>query len=274
MPPLARVSLFVDLCTSLICNARLAPWNVGEQTMAEEQLPEVVERMRTLKQDKLLFIYDRGYTSVKFIKQHRDCQADFIFRVQGQHYKKIWDRVKYGELDFDCVIQSKDKKISQTVRVVSFTLSNGTIEVLITSLFDREKFSLESIKKAYGLRWHIEECYKRLKISAELENFSGINLEAVLQDFWAHLVMYNLLSLHICDAQGPWNPEKIADYRLNFSVLFGIMRHNMRQVFMGGCSPNRFQKLFERACIREKVKIRPGRLYKRQSQYTKTTSRF
>ena len=67
----------------------------------------------------------------------------------------------------------------------------------------------------------------------------------------------------MCDAQGPWNPEKITDYRLNFSVLFGVMRHNMRQVFMGGCSPTRFQKLFERACIRAKVKIRPGRLYSR-----------
>lgn len=35
MSPIARVSLFVDLCTSLICSARLAAWNVGEQTLAE-----------------------------------------------------------------------------------------------------------------------------------------------------------------------------------------------------------------------------------------------
>ncbi len=33
-------NLFVDLCTSLICSARLAAWNIGEQTLAEEQLPE------------------------------------------------------------------------------------------------------------------------------------------------------------------------------------------------------------------------------------------
>lgn len=49
--------------------------------------------------------------------------------------------------------------------------------------------TLEDISKAYILRWHIEECYKRLKIGAELENFSGINLEAILQEFWANLVM-------------------------------------------------------------------------------------
>lgn len=209
-PPLARVSLFVDLCTSLICNARLGAWNVGEQTMEEAQLPEVVEHMRALKQDKLLFIYDRGYTSVKFIKEHNEYEADFIFRLQGRNYKKMWERVKSGELDFNYIVENKDKNINQKVRVVSFRLSNGTIEVLLTSLFDREKFTLESIKQAYGLRWHIEECYKRLKVGAELENFSGIHLEAILQEFWAHLVMCNLLALHMCDAQGPWNSEKVS----------------------------------------------------------------
>lgn len=43
-------NLFIDLCTSLICSARLAAWNVGEQTLAEEQLPEVVTQMRSLNQ--------------------------------------------------------------------------------------------------------------------------------------------------------------------------------------------------------------------------------
>ena len=54
----------------------------------------------------------------------------------------------------------------------------------------------------------------------EIESFSGINLEAVLQEFWAHLFMCNVLSLQFCDAQGPWDPENPGTYRLNFSVLF------------------------------------------------------
>ncbi|BET27883.1 hypothetical protein wCauATS_15050 [Wolbachia pipientis] len=89
------------------------------------------------------------------------------------------------------------------------------------------------------LRWHIEECYKRLKVGAELENFSG---EAVLQEFWANLVMCNILSLHMCDAQGPWNPDQITEYRLNFSVLFGVMRQKLYQVLI---APKNFQALFK-----------------------------
>lgn len=261
MPPLARISLFVDLCTSMICSARMAAWNVGEQTLAQEQLTEVVTQMRSLNQHKLLFIYDRGYPSLKFMQQHSDLNVDFIYRIQQRAYIKLWKRVSTGENDFDFDIETKSG--SQRVRVIAFTLANGKTEVLVTSLFDREKFSPEDISKIYFLRWQIEECYKRLKIGAEIENFSGVNLEAVLQEFWAHLVMCNVLSLHMCDAQGPWNPDQMGEYRLNFSVLFGVMREKLHQVIIGNGCPVSFQKFFDRAAARAKVKIRPGRLYSR-----------
>ncbi len=62
----------------------------------------------------------------------------------------------------------------------------------------------------------------------------------------------------MCDAQEPWNPDQIAEYRLNFSVLFGVMRQKLYQVLIGSYSPKNFQALFDRASIRAKVKIRPG----------------
>jgi hypothetical protein len=264
MPPIGRVSLFVDLCTSIICSARLASWNVGETTLAEEQLVEVVEKIRPLKQEKLLFVYDRGYASVKFIKQHRSLNADFLFRLQRGFYKKLWERVDAGETDFDFVIKTKDKEEGQKVRVVALHLNSGEIEVLITSLFDRKTFTLDDVLKLYTLRWHLEECYKRLKVGAEMENFSGIHLECVLQEFWAHLLMCNTLSLFMCDEQGPWDPERISGYRLNFSVLFGVMRRHLQEVIVGKSSGRRFGRLFRRAASRAKVKVRPGRSYSRE----------
>ncbi len=107
-------------------------------------------------------------------------KVDFIFRLQKGNYSKLWERISSGELDFDFILENKklkNKIKGQKVRVIVLTLANGETEVLVTSLFDREKFTLEDISKAYVLRWHIEECYKRLKIGAELENFSGVNLE-------------------------------------------------------------------------------------------------
>ncbi len=36
----------------------------------------------------------------------------------------------------------------------------------------------------------------------------------------------------MCDAQEPWNPDQIAEYCLNFSVLFGVMRQKLYQVLI------------------------------------------
>ena len=206
-PILGRVSLFVDLCTSMILSARLAPWNVGEQSLAEEQLPEVVNQFRDMGQEKLLFVYDRGYPSLKFVAQHDALQADFLFRLQKRTYKGLWERVEAGETDFDCLLKSKEFPLGRKVRVLAIPLKNGETEVLITSLFDRENFTLNDLSKTYFLRWHIEECYKRLKIGAELENFSGKNLEAIFQEFWAHLVICNVLAVYMCEKQESLEPR-------------------------------------------------------------------
>lgn len=260
-PILGRVSLFVDLCTSLILSARLASWNVGEQTLAEAQLPEVVNKLRSIGQEQFLFVYDRGYPSYRFIQQHNELNVDYIFRLQKGTYKTLWEKVESGETDFIFELDN----VSQKVRIITVILPNGGQEVLLTSLLDQKKFSLADISKIYFLRWHIEECYKRLKISTELENFSGVRLEAVLQEFWAHLVMCNTLSLYMYDTQGSWDPDRIPEYRLNFSVLFGSTRELLQKVIVGKSSPKKFQKLFTRVASRAKVKVRPGRLYSRHT---------
>lgn len=258
-PILGRVSLFVDLCTSLILSARLDSWGIGEQTLAEDQLPEIITKLRSLGQEQFLFVYDRGYPSYKFIEQHNHLKVDYIFRLQKGTYKKLWEKVDSGEIDFIFELDN----VTQKVRVVTIPLPNGELEVLLTSILDQEKFPLEDISKIYFLRWHIEECYKRLKVSTELENFSGVHLEAVLQEFWAHLVMCNTLSLYMFDNQGFWDPDNISKYRLNFSVLFGSMRELLQKVIVGKSSTKKFQKLFNRVASRAKIKVRPGRLYSR-----------
>jgi hypothetical protein len=262
-PILGRVSLFVDLCTSMILSARLASWNVGEQTLAEEQLPEVVNQFRDMGQARLLFVYDRGYPSLKFIAQHDSLQADFLFRLQKSTYKGVWERIEAGETDFDCLLKSREFPLGRKVRVLAIPLKNGETEVLITSLFDRENFTLNELSKTYFLRWHIEECYKRLKIGTELENFSGKNLEAIFQEFWAHLVICNILAVYMCEKQNPWNPDDIPEYRLNFSVLFGVMRQKIFHALLGDYPIKKLGKLFNRVASRAKVKIRPDRSYSR-----------
>lgn len=72
--------MLVDLCTGLILDARLSWWNVGEQSMAQEELPLLAKKPREYNQQNICFIYDRGYVSKQFITLHRGLMVDFLFR--------------------------------------------------------------------------------------------------------------------------------------------------------------------------------------------------
>ncbi len=67
-------------------------------------------------------------------------------------------------------------------------------------------------------------------------------------------MIYEKLPSH----SGTIHPDQIAEYRLNFSVLFGVMKQKLYQVLIGNYPPKSFQALFDRASIRAKVKVRPG----------------
>ena len=253
-PLLGHVSVFLDLSTSMILSAVLESSKAGERAMALSQLPNVTSKMRELGNKKLLYIYDRGYVSMSFIKDHIELGVDYIVRICSKQYKGVWSKVNRGEKDF--VIEMEGDKH----RVVVIPLQREE-EVLITSLAN--DITVEDLYRLYGLRWRIEESYKRLKVAAELENFSGNKLEAVLQDFWAHMVISNILTVFIREKEEPWNPDKIPSYILNFSVLLGATREQLRSALFGKMSIENFSALFDRVALRAKVKVRTGRAFSR-----------
>lgn len=260
-PLLARISLFVDLSTGMILDGELTSWGTGERAHAKKLLPGVVNQMKSFDQNKPLFIYDRGYFSRELIAQHRALGCDFLFRLQRRVCRRLWSRVEAGETDFITFVEGEEDKI----RVVAIKLRSGEMEVLITSLLDQSRVSYTDIVGIYALRWQIEECYKRLKISAELENFSGKRVEAIQQEFWAHLAMCNILSTHMKDEQPAWVPNRLPTYRLNFTFLFGVTRMRLQEVLSGNCTSQTFEKLFQRAVPRAKTKVRPNRQFSRQN---------
>lgn len=256
-----RVSEIVDLTCGLIVSGRIVPWRISEHTLAHEQILEVTNRMRSWQQEKLLYIFDRGYPSKLFIDQFLELGVDFVFRIPRGFNKKI-----------DAFIQGKEKDCLLNLytghppyRVLKKTLSSGERAVLLTSLTDKNKHSRAQLFRVYSLRWTgCEEGYKLQKISLEFENFIGKAVEAVLQEFWATLLAANLLSMHCIDTEGPRRVENPVGYRINRNVIMGSMREDMLRVLTGQLSPSDFQIKFDRLAARVKVKIRPGRCFSRE----------
>lgn len=79
-------------------------------------------------------------------------------------------------------------------RILKIKLSNETYETIITNL-SAEDFPLEEVKRLYSMRWEIETSFRDLKYPLGLLNFHARKTEVVYQEIYAHLMLYNFVSL-------------------------------------------------------------------------------
>jgi len=258
-PPIARISEYTDMTTKLVLSGRIAPCCISEVALAEEQLTEVVDKMRNLNQKKMLFVYDRGYPSKKFIDQHLELGVDFIFRLPRNFNREV--KEIYQKKEAESFLISKDYPL---LRVMQFTLSSGESELLLTTLLNDQQYSQESLSKVYHGRWSaMEEGYKRQKIIMQLENFSGKTAIAIQQEYWATLTVGNLIEMGCIEIEGYWIPEKLPKSQVNRSVVFGSMRDATIAAIFGIMPMKEYSKKFRKIAKKSMLKIRPWRCYSR-----------
>ena len=71
---------------------------------------------------------------------------------------------------------------------------------MATSLVDIKKFPRKSFLNLYHQRWFIEEDYNIMKSRLEVENFSGVSVEAIQQDIHAKVLTKNIAAIAILEA--------------------------------------------------------------------------
>ena len=104
---------------------------------------------------------------------------------------------------------------------------NDIVEYLMTNL-PKDLFDTDDLKECYWRRWQIESSYGRSKNRMKLEEFSGYKPELILQDFYADMWVYNLVSLKIIYA----NEHKPVEQgngkyiiKRNFNKAVGTLKH-------------------------------------------------
>ena len=95
-------------------------------------------------------------------------------------------------------------------------------EVLITNL-PRDKFSLKEMKRIYWLRWGIETSFRELKYALGAINFHSKKDKYILQELYAHLVMFNATS-RVAAAIPVTNSETGWGYAVDFKMVVHIFR--------------------------------------------------
>ncbi len=96
--------------------------------------------------------------------------------------------VKVHRSHFDFLNTPDDYPIR--FRLVRVKLPDGSFECLVTNL-PRDKFPPKKLKKLYHLRWGVENAYRDLKYSVDLLHFHGKSAQAVLQEVFCSIVIFN-----------------------------------------------------------------------------------
>ena len=107
-------------------------------------------------------------------------------------------------------------------RILKIKLGEDTYETILTNL-PAETFSFSEIKKLYSMRWGIETSFRDLKYPLGLLNFHARKTDLIYQEIYAHLLLYNFVSLIMSSHKLECLTRK-HDYKSSFSIAIHASR--------------------------------------------------
>lgn len=197
--PEGRMSVLYDVLNRVGLDAQLTSNRCGEVALAMQQLPQL--------QAGDVAMNDRGFTGYIYLAGVRQSGGDFIGRCSTSSFLTAQEmfrrnRANQSKVEWLWVPPSQKSEcqrlnlpLKMKARFVSVRLPTGELEVLVTSLLEEELYPTEEFLSVYHWRWGHETFHLMLKGRLDLENFSGLTVEAVRQDFHALVLLSNLESV-------------------------------------------------------------------------------
>ncbi|MFT3751832.1 MAG: IS4 family transposase [Paludibacter sp.] len=266
----ARISVLYNVLNRFVIDGVLAPLSTGESVLALNHL--------AFAKTKDLIIYDRGYPSFNLIYEHFDKGVDFLIRVKAD-FSNITREFYQSGLQSAVVrmqpgknIKLSDKPYSKDafkeVRLVRVELPAGESEILISSLFDSQKYPDSIFKELYFLRWGVETFYDELKNKIKVEHFSGYSEHCILQDFYAALFVCNVQSLIVGEINDELAKESAGykyQYKVNNNLSYGFLKDRIILLFFSDKDMNEIVSELKTLFKKHSIPIRPNRKFERDT---------
>lgn len=228
-----------------------------------------------------LLLLDRGYPSfMLFYMLSHEKECKFVMRAKA-NFNEIANTFYHSEQRDKTVLLPATYKAIQglkqeqitidadtmvKVRLVKVRLDSGEEELLITNLYDADKYSLSDLKALYFLRWGIEVSYGLIKNELQIESFSGINPICIEQDFYANIFVFNLQSIiekQSEDYVQAVSDRRKVDYKINKNISWAMLKGRIIDLFLKREEVK--EVLLELKTLFEKhlEPVRPGRKFPR-----------
>jgi len=272
----ARICVLYDVLNGLAVKGFLHPYTVSEEEV-------VLPCLSNLELDNKLLLFDRGYPSYWLMYLLMQKGAEFVMRISSHANNAVKAFLASQETDATvawCPPYASLKRLRDMgltiskhtpikVRLVKVALATGETEVVVTSLYDTDRYTREDLKEAYQLRWGIETYYGYVKEELQLGQFSGIRQTCIEQDFAANLFLFNLQSLIEKQAE-PYvsavGRRRKYRYKVNKNISWASLKNRVVRLFLQEDARAilvGLEKLFGNYL----EPIRPGRKYPRINNY-------
>lgn len=120
------------------------------------------------------------------------------------------------------------------LRAVKILLADGSTEILLTNLLDKESFSDKELAALYRMRWMIETDIGKEKNLFQLENFSSYTRNSVEQDFYATFIAANihcLIARQANKAVQRKTKNRKYRYQINTSASLTAFKKNLVKLY-------------------------------------------
>lgn len=269
--PKARVSQLFDVLNKVTIEALIAPKAQGERTLAGQHCQHL--------DPTDLVLLDRGYPAFWLFRAIVAQGAHFCARMSltewqvvrhfvasGQKEQIVWLRPGYQARK---ACQARHLPIEPLqLRLVRVDLDNGEVIVLATSLLNLMAFPYPCFTDLSLHRWPIETDYRHLKTRLEVENWTGLTVSAIYQDFHATVFTKNLTAILTQPAQQvliQHNSTKQYQYQVNMANLFSKMKDTVLLLFYSA-NPLPLLHLLWQQMTRTLEPIRPNRSFPRHKR--------
>lgn len=235
--PKARISQMFDVLNKITLDAIITPKDVGERAAAALHFEQLIGGH--------LVLLDRGYPAFWLFALILSKGGHFCARMPLDGWTMVEEFLASGKKEqsvtlFPCYEARQEcherclPTAPLTVRLLRIELLNGEVAVLLTSLIDQKRYPYAGIVGLYLKRWPVEEDYKAMKSHIEVENWSGMSVLAIYQDFQAKVFTKNLTAILAHPVQKvveQESQEKKYIYRVNMTHAFSKMKDTIVLLF-------------------------------------------
>jgi hypothetical protein len=240
----ANINVLYDVENHFILNVGIHRVDSSELAQAKEQIECLKE---TIGERKALALFDRNYGSLEFINFLEEQGIKYIIRLQAGKYKAEVSGMRRKDQWVSLEHTSSRLRNSSTKRKQELALKGYTpVRMVRTGFADEEQGMLATnlvegsageIQRLYRRRWKVEQKYHTLKNKMKFESVAGKASVYVQQDFWAQMLVFNIVQDLIAAAQRRAARESrkkkhIYQIRINENIAIGLFKEQFVRLML------------------------------------------